>query len=125
VFADHLRLRRAGQWEEDLERNYADDVVMLTPDGVYRGKEGVRRCAGALLKALPCLKYQYRVRRVAGEVAFLEWSAWCEVARVDDGVDSFVIRGGRIVAQTVHYTVRPRVSGGGRRPRGVARGKRS
>lgn len=27
-------------------------------------------------------------------------------AEVQDGADSYVIRGGRIVAQTIHYTVR-------------------
>lgn len=30
VFEDHLRLRAAGDIEEDLRRNYAVDVVLLT-----------------------------------------------------------------------------------------------
>jgi hypothetical protein len=45
-------------------------------------------------------------------VAFLEWTATCATARVRDGADSFWIRGGRIVAQTIHYTVEPRTRAG-------------
>lgn len=42
-----------------------------------------------------------------GEVGFLEWTAEADGGRVDDGADSYVIRNGRIVAQTIHYTVTP------------------
>ncbi len=51
---------------------------------------------------------EYRTRLVEGEVAFLEWAARTDNAGAEDGVDSFVIRDGRIVAQTIHYTVQPR-----------------
>jgi hypothetical protein len=44
---------------------------------------------------------------VDGEIAFLEWSGRCATARVEDGADSSWVRGGRIVAQTIHYTVQP------------------
>jgi hypothetical protein len=42
VFYDHLRKRRQGKLEADLECNYAEEVAMLTACGVYRGKGGVR-----------------------------------------------------------------------------------
>ena len=47
-------------------------------------------------------------RLVDGDVAFLEWTVEAEGARVRDGADSFVVRDGRIVAQTSHYTVEAR-----------------
>src|SRR5579871_6394224 len=107
VLQDHLRLRRQSfrKVEEDIARNYAGDVVLLTGFGVFRGHEGVRRSAQILHEQLPCVQYQYRTKLVDGEVAFLEWAARCPTARVEDGADSFLIRNGRIVAQTVHYTV--------------------
>jgi hypothetical protein len=111
VFRDHLRNRRAGALEEDLARNYADDIVLLTGDGIFRGKDGVRRCARLLHERLPCVRYRYRTTLVKGEAAFLEWSALCPTAEVADGADSFLIRGGRIVVQTIHYTPRPRRRG--------------
>jgi hypothetical protein len=107
VLEDHLRLRRQGfgKVEEDIARNYAEDVVLLTGFGVFRGHEGVRRSAQILREQLPCTRYQYRTKLVNGEMAFLEWSARCPTAVVEEGADSFLIRDGRIVVQTIHYTV--------------------
>jgi hypothetical protein len=107
VFEDHLRCRREGALEDDLARNFADEVVLLTGLGVYRGKDGVRRLWAVLRQQLPTTAYEYRTRLVDGEVAFLEWSGRCPTSRVEEGADSFLIRGGRIVAQTIHYTVQP------------------
>ena len=110
VLEDHLRLRcqGVGRVEEDIARNYAEDVVLLTGLGVSRGHEGVRRSAQVLHEQLPCARYQFRTKLVDGEMAFLEWTACCPTGSVEDGADSFIIRHGRIVAQTVHYTVRRR-----------------
>jgi hypothetical protein len=41
VFEDHLRLAEENDLEGDLERNVAEDVVMLTGRGVFRGHAGV------------------------------------------------------------------------------------
>lgn len=48
-------------------------------------------------------RYEYLAQHVEGEYAFLLWRAKSGHARIEHGVDSFVIRGGRIVMQTVHY----------------------
>ena len=106
VFEDHLRCRLARAVEEDIGRNYAGDVVLLTGLGLYRGHDGVRHLARILHEQLPCAAYEYRTKLIDGDLAFLEWSARCPTAAVEDGADSFLIRGGRIVAQTIHYTVR-------------------
>lgn len=96
-----------GSVEEDLLRNYAPDLVVLTGHGVYRGHDGLRRLSELLRRELPNCTYEYRTRLVEGDVAFLEWTARADGARVDDGADSYVIRNGRIVVQTIHYTVTP------------------
>jgi len=107
VFDDHLERARQGDVEGDLEHNYAPDVVLLSVYGVERGRDGARRLADLLGRQLPSASFEYVLRQVEGEVALLEWTATAHGARVDDGVDSFVVRDGRIVAQTIHYTVRP------------------
>ena len=82
---------------------------MLNGDGVFRGHEGVRQLKQRLDRDLPGARYRYQACVVDGEVAFLEWSAEAaDGGGVCDGADSFVIRQGRIVAQTIHYTVRAR-----------------
>ncbi len=40
-------------------------------------------------------------------MAFLEWTPRSDSAKLEDGADFFCIRDGRIVAQTIHYTVEP------------------
>jgi hypothetical protein len=105
VFEDHLRLARVGAVEEDLARNFADDVVVLTRAGVYRGHDGVRELAATMQHELPDARFTYGTRVVADEIALLEWTADAQGAWVRDGVDTFIVRGGQIVAQTTRYTV--------------------
>ena len=107
VFENHLRVSTEGSVEEDLLWNYAPDLVVLTGHGVYRGHDGLRQLAELLRRELPNCTYEYHTRLVEGDVAFLEWTARADGARVDDGADSYVIRNGRIVVQTIHYTVTP------------------
>jgi hypothetical protein len=109
VFDDHLRRRCVHDFEGDLAANYAPDVSMLNADGVFRGHEGVRQLHRRLSRDLPDGRYHYLARVVDGEAAFLAWSAEsADGHTVCDGADSFVIRHGRIVTQTIHYTVRSR-----------------
>lgn len=107
VFDDHLELARRGDVETDLRRNFAEDCVLLTTYGVFKGHEGSRAAAELLERQIPKARYDYRTRMVHGEMAFLEWTAEGEGARTDDGADSYLIRNGRIHVMTIHYTVRP------------------
>lgn len=108
VLDDHLEKARTGDVEQDLADNYDPALVILTTEGAYHGHDGARVLADRLARELPRGSFDYRTVLVEGEIGFLEWSADSPQATVDDGADSYVIRGGRIVAQTIHYTVRPR-----------------
>jgi hypothetical protein len=108
VFDDHLALAQAGDVEKDIGRNFAQDCVLLTSEGVFQGHDGVRKAAALLAGHLPGARYEYRTRIVVGELAFLEWAGASEKAEVLDGADSFVIRDGLIRYMTAHYTVEPR-----------------
>lgn len=105
VFDDHLRLRGQGDTEQDIERNYADDVVVLSGSGINHGHEGVRTTATILQKYMPGGSWRYPVRLVDGDYAFLQWEGRSAEGKVvTDGADSFVIRDGRIVFQAIYYT---------------------
>ena len=107
VLEDHLALAADHDLETDLSRNFADDVVLLTGYGVFRGIEGVNEKARLLEEQLPGGHWSYRTVMAEGEMGFLEWTAEADNgARVEDGADSFLIRDGRIRAITIHYTVR-------------------
>jgi hypothetical protein len=110
VLDDHLSTSLNGNVEDDLARNYAEDVVVVSNWGVEHGHDGMRRMATLLQSQLPECTFTYTLRLVAGEVGMLEWTGHSPAGSVRDGVDSYVIRDGRIVAQTSHYTLTP---GGG------------
>lgn len=108
VIADHLARRDAGDLEADLAANYRDDVVMLSEHGVETGFAGMRASAERLFASLGPSVFHYEQVLVEGRFGFLRWSAESATHRIRDGADSFVVEDGRIVMQSVHYTVEPR-----------------
>lgn len=107
VFNDHLELARIGDVDTDVTRNFAHDCVLLTSIGVFRGHKGVHEAADLLHLELPNARYEYRTRLVHDDIAFLQWTAIADGARVDDGTDTFLIRDGVIQVMTFHYSVIP------------------
>jgi hypothetical protein len=108
VLDDHLKLAEQWDFETDLIRNFAEDIVLLTGYGLYRGIEGVREKVRLLDEQLPGGRWTYVNVMAEGEMGFLEWTAEADNgARVEDGADSYLIRDGRIHAMTIHYTVLP------------------
>ena len=105
VLDDHLARRLKRELEQDIARNYSPEVVLLTDHGVFRGYDGVRHCARLLEDAMPRAALALRRRLVDGEVAYVEWSGRSGARHVDDGVDTFLVREGLILVQTVRYTV--------------------
>ena len=114
VLDDHLNI--AQRWgedadvdrvvEEDLRRNVSEDMVILINRGTFRGHEGVRELARMLGEELPEQHaFEYTYRAVEGRMAYLEWAYEDANVRVRDGADSYLIEEGKIVAQTIHYTV--------------------
>jgi hypothetical protein len=73
---------------------------VLERRGVFRGYDWVRELARVLAEELPNSPYTYTNRLVEGRMAFLEWTAAAEHARLRDGADSFLVEDGWIVAQT-------------------------
>jgi hypothetical protein len=93
---------------EDLDAivsDYADDAVFITPDGVKRGKEGVREGFVKLLGDLPRASWELPTQHFEDDILLLEWRAESESAKAVDGIDTFVFRDGLIRVQTVRYTL--------------------
>jgi hypothetical protein len=114
VLQDHLNIAQEwtddakiqGSLEDDLRRNVSEDVVVIMNRGVFRGYEGVRQLADALSQELPDHRaFVYTFVAAEERMGLLEWTYEDSQVRVRDGVDSYLIEGGKIVAQTIHYTV--------------------
>ena len=109
TFERHLKLLQNGALDEDLEVDYSPDVVLISSQGIFRGCEAIRRHYRVLGNLLIEPTYFYRTRRIEGDTAFLEWSAWGEGEAACEGVDTYVFRAGAIAIQTVHYDTRRRL----------------
>jgi ketosteroid isomerase-like protein len=107
VFQHHAEVLIAGDLE-GIVSDYADDAVFITPEGVLRGKDGIRQAFTKLLADVPNAEWQVPTQIYEGDVLFIEWSAHAEKTFVEDGIDTFVFRDGEIVVQTVRYTLQHR-----------------
>ena len=106
IFAHHVQALGA----EDLDAivsDYSDDAVFITPDGVRRGKDGVREGFVKLIGDVPHAKWELPTELFEGDVLLLEWKAESEETKVEDGIDTFVFQDGLIRVQTVRYTLTP------------------
>jgi hypothetical protein len=116
VLQDHLNIAQQGtvkeelqgSLEDDLRRNVSEDIVVIMNRGVFRGYAGVRDLADALAQELPEHRaFDYTFVAAEDRMGLLEWTYEDSQVRVRDGVDSYLIENGKIVAQTIHYTVEP------------------
>lgn len=105
VMASHLRHRQSGDLEADLTENYHPEVVVLSARQVFRGHDGVRASAHRLWKAAAEGTYSYGFVLADERMALLEWSGRNDEFDIRCGVDSYLIEGGWITAQTIHYRV--------------------
>lgn len=105
VFMDHLQMRKEGRLEDDLKRNYHKDVVIVSNYGTFYGWEGVRQSASILGKLVPSRKYNMDALTFAGEMGFEGWTVHDNKVHVHDGIDAFIIRDGKIIVQTIWYSV--------------------
>ncbi|MCG7508406.1 hypothetical protein [Mesorhizobium retamae] len=103
VLEDHLRLRLEGRLEEDLQRNYAPDVVLLTVNSNSKGHHAIRMSAKRLAEQLPDADFEFVMKQVSGSFALLVWKARSPRQEAHSGADTFVIENGLIRLQTIHY----------------------
>lgn len=87
---DHLDRRCAGDLDGDIAHNYSDGLIVLSKDGVFHGKEGIRHTARILASSLPDAEFHYDLLRCADEFALLSWSAKSSNGgRTCHGADSY------------------------------------
>ena len=104
VFQHHAEVLGAGDLDGIVE-DYSDDAVFITPDGIKRGKHGIREAFTKLLADVPNADWALPTQIYDGDVLFLEWTATAAATKVEDGIDTFIFRDGQIRLQTVRYTL--------------------
>ncbi|MFN2557773.1 MAG: nuclear transport factor 2 family protein [Nitriliruptorales bacterium] len=108
TFEHHLQAIAAADLDE-IVADYSDDAIVITPDGVQRGKDGVRQAFTELLDTVPDADWDVPTQIFADDILFIEWTADSEKNAIDDGADTFVFdQEGQIRVQTLRYTSRPK-----------------
>ncbi|YCI06366.1 nuclear transport factor 2 family protein (plasmid) [Ensifer sp. D2-11] len=102
VFDSHLNLRIDRDLERDLVENYSEDVVLLTLNSNMSGHEAIRASAARLGEQLPGAKFEIVAKQVSGPYALLIWRATSQRFDAVEGADSFVVKAGKIVFQSIH-----------------------
>jgi uncharacterized protein (TIGR02246 family) len=110
VLDHHLAAFGAGDADEVL-KDYADEAVLLTADATIKGREALRAAFAGFFSGLfkpGTYTFTMDAARVEGDVAFIVWRARCASADVALAADTFVVRDGKIVAQTFAGKIDPR-----------------
>ncbi|MBM7805300.1 hypothetical protein JOD57_001137 [Geodermatophilus bullaregiensis] len=103
IFAAHVTA--IGNADLDgIAADYAEDALFITPDGVVRGRDGIRSAFAGLLGEIPDAAWDIPTQHFVDDVLFIEWTAVSEKARAE-GVDTFVFAGDSIRVQTVRFTL--------------------
>ena len=104
ALAAHFAAVAAGDMNGLLD-GYAEDAVVLTSQGPLEGRGGVQTFFTNALAALPGAQFSLKNGAYSADAALVHWSADSPAGRIEDGVDTFVFRDGKIRLHSVHFTV--------------------
>ena len=74
IFQHHVAAIGAGDVDA-VVADYAEDAVLVTPQGVTRGREGIRQVFTSLLGDLPDAAWEVPTQVFEGDVLLIEWTA--------------------------------------------------
>jgi len=89
---------------------YAPEAFLITPDAILRGPDEIQTFFVAQMAefALPGLVFELKMKKVNGNIAFIVWTADTAENTYHYASDTFVIENGKIVAQTLAFSVTPK-----------------
>jgi ketosteroid isomerase-like protein len=100
-------------FEHDIEgilSDYAPGAVLFTPDGPLHGVAEIRPLFAALVAEFgkPGASFELKRQSFEGECAYILWTAETADNRYELATDTFVVRNGRIVAQSFAGRIVPK-----------------
>lgn len=101
VLERHLGAFVEGNLELTLE-DYEPSASLFTPNGTLTGTEAIRALYVELFAEFgkPEMSFNMQTQSIKGECAYIVWSAETQDNIYEWGTDTFVVRNGKIVAQT-------------------------
>ena len=90
--------------------DYAPGAVLFTSDGPLRGAEAIRPLFQAMIAEFgkPGATFSMKQQSVEGEYAYILWTAETADNVYEMATDTFVVRDGKIVAQSFTAKITPK-----------------
>src|SRR5262247_2449816 len=109
VLDNHLKCFSEGDLEGILS-DYAPGAVMFTSDGPLRGAEAMRPLFQAMIAEFgkPGAVFSLKQQFVEGDYAYILWTGETAENVYELGTDTFVVRDGKIVAQSFAGKITPK-----------------
>ena len=97
---EHLQAFGRGDVEA-ITTDYEETSVLIIRDGPLRGPAEIRPFFESLVADFPPgSAFEVSEQIVEGEIAYIVWSGESEKVKIPFATDTFVVRDGKIVAQT-------------------------
>ncbi|HXT36468.1 MAG TPA: nuclear transport factor 2 family protein [Chloroflexota bacterium] len=96
---------------DEVLKDFADGAVLITPDGVSKGREAIHAAYSAMFAELfksGTYNFTLDAAHIDGDIAYIAWRASCATLEVPMGTGTFVVRNGKIVAQTFAAKIDPK-----------------
>ncbi len=109
VLDHHMQCFDAGDLTGILS-DYAPDAVLFTPNGPLKGIDAIRPLFQAIFAEFgkPGTIFSMAQQSVEGEFAYIVWTAETANHVYEMGTDTFVVRNGKIVAQSFACKITPK-----------------
>ena len=109
VLDRHLKSFSEGDLKGILA-DYAPEAVMFTPDGPLKGPDEMRPLFQALITEFgkPGAAFTLKRQSVDGDYAYILWTAETADNVYEVATDTFVVRDGKIAAQSFTGKIRPK-----------------
>jgi ketosteroid isomerase-like protein len=109
VLDHHLKSFSEGDLKGILS-DYAPDAVMFTPDGPLRGPDEMRPLFQALIAEFgkPGAAFTLKRQSIDGDYAYILWTAETADNVYEVATDTFVMRDGKIAAQSFTGKITPK-----------------
>ena len=100
-------------WRGDLTgilADYAPGAVLFTPDGPLTGVDAIKPLFQAMFAEFgkPGASFSMKQQFVEGDYAYILWTAETADNVYEVGTDTFVVRDGKIVAQSFAGKITPK-----------------
>src|SRR5215470_11130451 len=109
VLEHHTKALRQGDVNAVLA-DYASDAVLFTKDGAFKGLDAIRPVFASIVSEFskPGMKTNRAQQLIDGDYAYILWTAETTDNVYEMATDTFVVREGKIVAQSFTAKVTPK-----------------